>query len=112
MTTRANYLDGVYVGDFGYTITITLKDEDGTVQNVSTYSTSQTIYLRSPDGSKEVTCTGSFNTDGSDGKIDFAFASGDIDRPGLWKAQVVLFLTATKQKAAYFEINVKTRLGS
>ena len=84
-------LRGFVAGEFGKTNVITLKDFDGAVQNVSAYTTSKQVICRSEDGRKTITATGSYVTDGSDGKLSWSFSSGDpLDRPGLWQLQCVV----------------------
>lgn len=105
----ANKLDGIKVGDFGETITLTLKDTDGTAQDISSFTTRQ-VHVRSPKGTKTVTNTATFTTDGTDGKLDFSFSIGEIDRPGRWEGQVELSKTGGESKSDLFEMNVEARL--
>lgn len=108
----ANLLEGLAVGDYGSLITITFKDADGNVQDISSYTTSQIVYVQSPDGRKLVTCTGSFVTDGSDGQLKFAFANGDLDRDGTWKAVAKLTSSTAVKRSQIFEIEVEERIGT
>ena len=85
---------GVMAGSYGQTITLTVVDEDGTVQDVSGYTTI-TIVGQSPDGRKTATANGSYVSDGSDGQVSFTWASGDIDRSGTWILQME-FTTASE----------------
>lgn len=110
MASIANVLKDIYVGDYGLTITITFKDADGNVQDVSGYTTSKLVYAISPDGRKIVTSTASFATDGTDGKITFAFSSGDIDRDGTWEGQAVLTSGTAVVHSKPFEIIVEKRI--
>jgi len=81
---------GVAVGSYGQTIQITLKDLDGNIQDVSAYTGTRTALAKSDDGRKTANAAISFNTDGSDGVVQWSWASGDIDRPGDWELQLVL----------------------
>lgn len=85
---------GVMTGSYGQTITLTVVDEDGIVQDVSGYTTI-TIVARSPDGRTSATANGSYVTDGSDGQVSFSFTSGQIDRSGPWNLQME-FATASE----------------
>jgi hypothetical protein len=87
---------GVMVGSYGQAITLTVVDDEGTVQDVSGYTTI-TIITRSPHDLKTLTSTGSYATGslGTDGAITYTYASGDIDRSGKWKVQVE-FATGTE----------------
>lgn len=94
MATSQGYVGlirGVAVGSYGQTILVTLKDFDGSAQNVSAYEEgTKTAIASSPDGRKVATASISFNTDGSDGVIEWSWADGDIDRSGDWEVQIVL----------------------
>jgi hypothetical protein len=95
MATTVAKLKGVVVGEFGKQIVLTCKDRSGTAQNVSAYTGTKTVSFRSPKSNKEVTATLSFVTDGSDGKVSFAFASGDLTESGDWYGTVELKISTT-----------------
>ena len=97
-------LTGITVGEFGKTVTITLQDAAGTAVNISSYTT-RTVELVSPSG-KKLSKTAAFQTDGTNGKITFSFASGDVDKDGIWKGQVYLSKTGEQSKSAIFEVDV------
>ncbi len=85
--------DNIHIGDIGTIFTVTIKDEDGTVVDVSTDST-QEIICAKPNGDT-VTQTSSFTTDGTDGKIQFTTtAAGDLDKKGKWHLQGKVVITA------------------
>jgi hypothetical protein len=80
---------GVAVGSFGQTLSITLKDLDGTAQDLSSYSSGTgTAYGLSPDGRRTVNSSLTFS-DAANGVVTWTWASGDIDRPGDWEVQLV-----------------------
>ena len=81
---------GVAVGSFGQTLLITLKDEDGVIQDVSAFSGIRTAIALTPDKRDTKTASVSFNATGSDGVVSWTWADGDIDRPGDWEVQIVL----------------------
>ena len=82
-------LDGLHIGQYGVTVTITLNDIDtDTAADISSYTT-LTVDLKSPSGTV-TTKTASFVTDGSDGQVQFDLESGDLDETGRWKIQVNL----------------------
>ena len=88
MTVTIEPILGVMVGSYGQTITLTVVDDDGIVQDVSGY-TNIIIVAQSPDGRANSTATGSYGTNlGTDGEISFSWADGDIDRSGTWIIQV------------------------
>lgn len=101
MPTSQGYIGiirGVAVGSYGNTLLITLKDLDGNVQDVSSYTGTKTAIAHSPAG-RTKTATVSFNSDGSDGVVSWSWASGDIDVPGDWKVQIVLNSTSARVKS-------------
>ena len=104
-------LSGITVGSYGITIRLTCVDSTGTAQNISAYTgggTAKTLYAYPPNSSdKVVSATLSFLTDGSDGILTFNFVSGDIDRPGDWKAQVELTTASAVLKSKPFVIAVE-----
>lgn len=71
--------------DIGTIFRATLTDQDGTVVDISAASTKQ-LKFRKPDGTvleKAATLT----TDGTDGKMQYATISGDLNLAGQWKVQ-------------------------
>lgn len=76
--------------NYGSTIVLTIKDQDGAVVDVSGAS-AKTITFRKPDGSS-VTKNLSFTTDGSDGKVEYTFQTGVLDTVGLWQYEVTITL--------------------
>ena len=78
----------IFAGDIGTIFELTIEESiDGidTVVNVSSATTRQLIF-RKPDQSV-LTKTASFTTDGTDGKIRYVTAPGDIDTAGQWIVQ-------------------------
>jgi hypothetical protein len=69
-----------FINDVGTVLRATVKDQDGTVVDISSSSPKQ-IYVKRPDGSVLVK-TGSFTTTGSDGKLQYATIAGDLNQPG------------------------------
>lgn len=71
-----------YLGDYGYTKTITFLDEDGSALDISTYTTKSFI-LVPPDNVRK-SITAAFDSDGTDGVLTYTFADGDVHIPGDW----------------------------
>ncbi len=98
-------IQGFVTGEYGKTCIIELKDFKDSTPDVSAY-TGISVICRSPDGRNTITSTGaSFVTDGSDGKIQWSFSSGDgkqLDRPGDWEAQIILTASGKKSKSYRF----------
>jgi len=112
MTLTLPELKGLVVGEYGKVQSVILKDFDGAVQNVSTY-TGMTLVFRSPEGTKTVTASGAFVTDGSDGAIAWAFTSDSyLDRPGTWEGQAELTKTGFSVKSLPFDVPVEKTLRS
>jgi len=104
-------LKGLVVGEYGKSHTVTLKDFDGDAQDVSSY-TGITVKLRSPDSKVTITSTGSWTTDGSDGKVSWAFSSGSLlTRPGIWDGQVGLTKTGYVSRSYPFSVEVEKEIG-
>lgn len=74
----------IHVNDIGTQLIMTVKD-DGVVVDISGASLLQVI-IKKPDGQSYVK-SGTFYTDGTDGKMYYASISGDFDVPGNYKLQ-------------------------
>jgi hypothetical protein len=74
----------IHVNDVGTQLIITIKD-DGVVVDISAASLLQ-IILKKPDG-KSYTKTGTFYTNGTDGKMTYTSIDGDFNVPGNYKIQ-------------------------
>jgi len=109
----ANKVENITTFSYGQSIILTLKDPDPPhgAQDISSYTT-RTVVVRSPDQSKTVTATASFVTDGTEGKISFFFADGDIDRHGKWSGQVKLEKTSVELRSSLFEMIVAEGLNT
>jgi len=111
MNNEVPLLKGLVVGSYGQTCSVTLKDFDGTAQDVSAYTGTNYVVFRSPDSRKTIVCTASFYTDGSDAIITWSFSSGDpLDRQGLWSAQVELNCSSALAKSYPFNCEVEKEL--
>ena len=114
MPTTQGYIGvirGVAVGSYGQTVLITLKDLGGVAQDVSAYTGTRTARALSPDGTRVVSATVSFNTDGTDGKVTWTWAATDIDRPGDWTVQIVLNSASARIKSFLAKMPVIPALG-
>jgi len=74
----------IHVGDIGTDVQITLNSEcsDADIANASVIE----MYMKKPDGTT-ITRSCQFVTDGTDGKIRYYIAEGDLDQSGTWKIQ-------------------------
>lgn len=84
---------GIQVNDYGMVGIITLK-QNGVAANISSYTTVQ--YILQKPSYESITKTAALYTDGTDGKVTYTFADGDIDEAGVWKLQVRLSKTGSE----------------
>ena len=84
-------MDELRLQDEGVKIRVTLKDPAGTAVDVST-ATLIKFHFQKPDVSL-LSVTGSFNSDGNDGKVYYTTVSGDLSQTGVWKYQVYITLS-------------------
>lgn len=101
---------GIVKGQYGTAITIYIVDDEGTAIDISTYTGTKQVILRSPDAKKTVTLTASFVGTGSTGGLTFTPASGDLNYAGTWVGQVVLPKTSVVDYSAPFEFIVEKRV--
>lgn len=97
----------VVQGSYGETITLTLQNKQGTAQDVSSYTGDKEISFRAPRNLKVITSTCDFNSDGTDGKIDFVFTNdscADID--GDWECTAELAKTGVLSRSFPFMMKV------
>lgn len=70
---------------------LTIIDTDtNAAADVSSYATSQVIYLRDELDNISAALVAAFATDGSDGLVNYTLVDGDIDEAGIWGVKVVL----------------------
>jgi hypothetical protein len=93
----------IHVNDIGTVFTITLLDGTSTV-GISTATTKNIIFGK-PDGTSVIQ-TGTFTTDGTDGKLYYTSVSGDLDQCGFWKIQVhIIDSGAWRSDIGNFEVH-------
>lgn len=80
--------------DWGIRFEITIKDQDGTVVDVSGATTKQIIF-KSPGGDVSAK-TATFTTNGTDGKIYWDSTTSFLATAGRWKMQG-LYIDANQQ---------------
>lgn len=74
------------VGDIGVAIRFLVRNDDGTVKDISA-ATAQTLKLLAPDGTTQ-TFVSSFVTDGTDGLVEYVTVlATDLHVDGKWYAQ-------------------------
>lgn len=106
-------LEGVVAGAYGLTHTITLQNKQGAAIDISAYTGDKIVYLRSPSNNKMISSTADFNSDGTDGKLDFTFTSdSNPDHDGEWESQAELNATGILAKTWPFITAVLKSVGS
>ena len=79
-------------------VELTVYKDDGSVLNISS-ATVKEIIFRKPDGTK-LTETGSFVTDGSDGKLMYTLLEAENNMAGIWKVQAHVDLPVIGSKSS------------
>lgn len=79
----------IKVGDIGTVFEMTLTDQEGVLD--LTGATSLKFRFKEPDDSKWE-ATASLVTDGTDGKINYAFIASDLDQAGVWTLEAFVVL--------------------
>lgn len=100
-------MDEVRLNDIGTVFRATFYDGSDVV-DISTASTKQLIF-RKPDG-VSVTKDGSFYTNGTDGKLQYVSASGDLSAAGLWKLQGYIVIGTNQHHSDIYTFRVHTNL--
>lgn len=75
----------IHVEDIGTQFTLTILDEDGAVVDISTATTKQITFYKSDKTILVV--SGSFVTDGTDGKMKYVTVAGDLSVAGTYRVQ-------------------------
>ena len=97
----------LHVGDIGTILEAILVDGETPVpiQGAAT----REIILKPPKAAKKVKAA-AFTTDGSDGKIRYVTATGDLDEAGTWRMQAHIAGTGFDQKSQVIEFEVAYNL--
>jgi len=77
--------DNVYKDEIDHKFLVTFEKNNSAVDISGATSTKQLIFEK-PDGTF-LTKDGTFETDGTDGKLYYKSISGDLDTAGSWKIQ-------------------------
>ena len=80
----------IHLNDIGTVFEVTLKDETGTVLDISSATVKQIVFQK-PDKTL-ITKTASFSNTGTDGKIRYISQAGDLDQPKSWQIQAKVTL--------------------
>lgn len=88
-------ISNVIVGNFGTKIVLTIQDKLGTVVDISIYTGAKIVTFRKPDSAGNQSFTLDFETDGTDGKVEFIPLFGEIDTVGDWNGTIEFKVGAT-----------------
>lgn len=105
-------IKGIVAGQYGDAIILTVVDKDGTAVDISSYTTSITVTLRDIFTLKTVNSTGSFVSDGTDGRVQFTPAAGELDRAGTWEGQIKLEKASAVAMTKVFSIEIERKLSA
>ncbi len=97
-------LEEVHKSDIGTTIIITVKDGAAIVDISS--ATTKNIKIKKPVSSTVLTKTGTFTTDGTDGKLQYTTIAGDLDEVGVYNVQAYLVLPAGTWNSSIEDMSV------
>ena len=103
-------ITGVVKGQYGNTFTIYVVDDVGAAVDISSYTGTRSVILRSPDGRKTLTLAGTLVGGGTGGGLSFAPASGDLTYAGDWEGQVSLAKTGVVAYTQPFKFTVAKRV--
>jgi hypothetical protein len=93
----------IWVGDVGTIFRAIVTDGDAIV-DLQAVLTKQ-ICFKKPDGTIEKH-DATFTTDGSDGKIQYAVVSGDLDDAGRWEFWAEVTYAGGQRRTSYEEFTV------
>ena len=100
----------IQYNDFGTPIRFEIVNPDYKAEDVSA-ATAVTILLRAPDGTV-LTKSGTFTTDGTDGKVQYTAVDGDLDQAGAWQGQARVTTPSGQWTSQTVSFKVKANLDS
>jgi len=92
------------VNDYGDIFELTVKDSGGSVLDLSG-ATTQELRFRCSNVSLEK--TSSFTTDGTDGKVRYTTATGDLSRAGSWEIWAYWVTSSTGKESTTAQFTVE-----
>lgn len=98
----------IHVGDIGIVLKVTIKDEADAAVDVSAATKKDITFFR--PGDDDLVKPTVFMTDGTDGKVKYTFASGDLSKPGNWKFQIELNIGSNVWHSSFGIFDVKANL--
>ena len=98
----------IRLADIGTVFEITVQ-ENGTPTDISSATVTKDIIFKAP-GKASVTKSGSFTTNGTDGKVQYTTLAGDLNKTGAWKLQAFLVLSGGSWRTEFGEFYVHPNL--
>lgn len=99
----------IHVGDTGTIIERTIKDETGTVVDLSVLGAVLQFHFQRPDKT-DFAVTASLSGAGTDGKMRYVSTSSTWDQPGRWQAQAKIQAGGITLKSDVWEFHVYPNL--
>lgn len=97
-------INEIHVADIGTIMEATILDENEDVVDISG-ATTKNFLVKKPDDTT-TTWTGTFTTDGTDGKFRFASIAGTFDQEGEWSLQGRIVLPAWDGRTDWYDFLV------
>lgn len=97
----------VHQDDVGTELLITVKDQNGTVIDLS--AATVTLLLRKPTGTV-ISRTPTLKTTGLDGKLSYLSVADDFDRAGSYAAQLLIVIGSGSWHSDAYEFTVAPNL--
>lgn len=104
----ASSILGLQMNDYGIPLEVDFE-LGGQPLDLSDATLIQCI-LDQPDGTGTITRTGAVVTDGSDGKVRYILADGDLTKFGMWRFQFKVVTPTMRKFSRKFELNVESDL--
>lgn len=98
--------DDIQVDDFGWIGKLALKQK-GVIVDISSYSTLRFLF-QDPSGTVETKVV-AFETDGTDGVLEYTIVDGDIDQIGYWEVRAQILKTNVELTSEAHGFNVAPR---
>lgn len=98
----------IHKGSIGVAFRATILDQNDAVVDISAATVKEMIFKK-PNG-EVVTQDALFVTDGTDGRMQYVSASGDLDVVGLWRHQAHIIQSGTEFWTDYGSFKVHRNL--
>jgi hypothetical protein len=93
-------------GDKGFNINFTIRDSDGVVYDLSTYTVTLKVWKVGQPGTTLLSGACVLDGGGTTGQCHYVVASGSFDSVGIFKAELELTKTGVIESTMSFDIEV------